>query len=157
MRKPKTGSVRIPSPYETTTWKVERSAAAVLMHWMRDIIEKKGLELGLPDVDTSGTDRKSPDLVIYESRRSQNVLCVIEAKPPFYSVFNEEALKEPARLKAMNRRARYFALTNFKTLIWYKTKEAGDPTTREEDQVAHKYELSELENLNDLDQKRFLD
>ena len=77
---------RIPGPFDTTSWKTERSAVAVLMHWMRGIIEQENLDLGLPDVDTSGADRKSPDIIIYESRRSQNVLCVIEAKQPYFDV-----------------------------------------------------------------------
>jgi len=105
MRKPKSGQVRIPSPFEATATKTERSAVAVLMHWMREIIEQKNLDLGLPDVDTSGADRKSPDIVIYESRRSQNVLCVIEAKQPYFDVFDEPELKRPAWEKANTRRA----------------------------------------------------
>src|SRR4030042_478225 len=107
MRKTKPGQVRIPSPFDTTASKTERSAVAVLMHWMREIIEQKNLDLGLPDVDTSGADRKSPDIVIYESRRSQNVLCVIEAKQPYFDVFDYEQLKKPAWDKANARHARY--------------------------------------------------
>ncbi len=61
MRKSKTEQMRIPSSFETTTTKTERSAVAILMHWMRQIIDKGNLDLGLPDVDTSGADRKSPD------------------------------------------------------------------------------------------------
>lgn len=152
MRKPKTGSVRVPSPYESTTWKVERSAAAVLMHWMRDIIEKKGLDLGLPDVDTSGTDRKSPDLIIYESRRSQNVLCVIEAKLPYFDVFDYEQLKKPAWEKANARRAKYFATTNFKELIWFSTQKAN---AQQSDEIINRYHLSELENLDLIEETRY--
>jgi type I restriction-modification system DNA methylase subunit len=152
MRKPKTGSVRVPSPYESTTWKAERSAAAVLMHWMRNIIEKKGLDLGLPDVDTSGTDRKSPDLVIYESRRSQNVLCVIEAKPPYFDVFDYEQLKKPAWEKANARRAKYFATTNFKELIWFSTQKAN---AQQSDEIINRYHLSELENLDLIEEARY--
>ena len=152
MRKPKAGSVRVPSPYESTTWKVERSAAAILMHWMRDIIEKRGLDLGLPDVDTSGTDRKSPDLVIYESRRSQNVLCVIEAKPPYFDVFDYEQLKKPAWEKANARRAKYFATTNFKELIWFSTQKAN---AQQSDEIINRYHLSELENLDLIDETRY--
>ncbi len=152
MRKPKTGSLRMPSPYESSTWKVERSAAAVLMHWMRDIIERKGLDLGLPDVDTSGTDRKSPDLVIYESRRSQNVLCVIEAKPPYFDVFDYEQLKKPAWNKANTRHAKYFATTNFKELIWFNTEKAN---ALQPDEIINRYHLSEVENLNLIEETRY--
>ncbi|MEO0005410.1 MAG: hypothetical protein ABIK49_05360, partial [candidate division WOR-3 bacterium] len=62
--------VATPSPYDSSAYKTERTAVALLMHWMRQIIEDNGLDLGLPDVETSGADRKMPDLVIYRSRRS---------------------------------------------------------------------------------------
>jgi len=154
MRRPKTGQVRIPSPFDATASKTERTAVAILMHWMRQIIERENLDLGLPDVDTSGADRKSPDTVIYESRRSQNVLCVIEAKPPYYDVLDYEQLKKPAWDKANNRRARYFATTNFQELIWFNTEKANALRPAEE-QVVDKYHLSELEDLNLIEETRY--
>jgi len=154
MRRPKTGQVRIPSPFDATASKTERTAVAILMHWMRQIIERENLDLGLPDVDTSGADRKSPDTVIYESRRSQNVLCVIEAKPPYYDVLDYEQLKKPAWDKANNRRARYFATTNFQELIWFNTEKANALRPQEE-QVVDKYHLSELEDLNLIEETRY--
>src|SRR5215467_14455871 len=96
----------------------ERTGVALLTHWMREIIERTGLDLGLPNVETSGDDNNMPDAVIYASRRSKRALCVIEAKQPYFDVFSEKELKEPARRKATRRKAKYFALTNFKTLIW---------------------------------------
>ncbi len=143
---------KISSPFEPG--KTERTAVAVLMHWMREIIEDKNLDLGLPDVETVGTDKKLPDIVIYESRRSQNVLCVIEAKRPYYDVFDEKGLKKPAWDKANQRKAKYFAVTNFKELIWYKTKEAN-ARKPEEEQVVDKYHLSELENINQIEEPRY--
>ncbi len=154
MRRPKVSQVKIPSPFEATATKTERSAVAVLMHWMRQIMEKKNLDLGLPDVDTSGADRKSPDTVIYESRRSQNVLCVIEAKPPYYDALDEEELKKPAWNKANNRHARYFATTNFQELIWFNTEKTNAQKPIEE-QVVDKYHLSELEDLNLIEEPRY--
>jgi hypothetical protein len=55
-RKIKSQSSVMPSPFDATTHKTERSAAALLMHWMRDIIQLKDLDLGLPDVETGGKD-----------------------------------------------------------------------------------------------------
>jgi hypothetical protein len=156
MRKPKTVQVKIPSPFEATATKTERSAVAVLMHWMRQIIERESLDLGLPDVDTSGADRKSPDTVIYESRRSQNVLCVIEAKPPYYDVLDYEQLKKPAWEKANNRRARYFATTNFQELIWFNTEKTNAQKPVEE-QVVDKYHLSELADLDLIEDAKYKD
>lgn len=147
---------RLPSPFDATAHKSERSSVAVLMHWMREIIEREGLDLGFPDVDTTGSDRKSPDIVIYESRSSQRVLCLIEAKPPYYNVLDEKNLKEPARLKATRRKAKYFGTTNFKHFIWYST-ERVNAIAPEEKQVVDKYHLSELEDLDSLEDARYRD
>jgi type I restriction-modification system DNA methylase subunit len=124
------------------------------MHWMREIIQKHQLDLGLPDVETSGADRKMPDVVLCESRRSQQVLCLFEAKLPYFNVFDEEELKEPARRKATERRAKYFVTLNFKRLIWYKT-EAVNAIKPEEEQTVEIYSLSEIENLDDLEAARY--
>ncbi len=137
------------------THKTERSGVAVIMAWMREIIEKHNLDLGLPDVEMSGTDRKMPDLEINESRRSQQVLCLLEAKPPYFDVFDEEELKEPARKKANHRGAKYFVLLNFKKMIWFSTEKANQPQLKEEEQIVAKYNLGEIQNLNDLEQTRY--
>jgi type I restriction-modification system DNA methylase subunit len=150
----KAKTIKIPSPFEISAFKTERSAVAILMHWMREIIEKKNLDLGLPDVETSGADKKMPDTVIYESRRSQNILCVIEAKPPYYDVFDERELKEPARAKATKRKSKYFATTNFKRFVWFNTEKVNS-LKPEEEQIVEKYLFSELENLNDIEQVRY--
>ena len=142
------------SVFDRSVHKTERSGVAILMHWMREIIERKNLDLGLPDVETSGDDRKMPDAVIYESRGSRKVLCVIEAKPPYYDVFDEKELKEPARQKATRRKAAYFALTNFKKLIWFNNEKVN-AFKPEEVQIVDKYRLSELENLDDIEQTRY--
>jgi type I restriction enzyme M protein len=150
MKKIKKSSKAVTSPFDRSVHKTERTAAALLMHWMRQIIENENLDLGLPDVETAGTDKKMPDLVIYENRRSNNVLCLIEAKQPFFNVFNDEDLKEPARKKATQRGAKYFATTNFKKLIWFNTEKVN-ALKQEEEQIVDKYNLSEIENLNDIE------
>lgn len=137
-----------------TTRKTERTAVATMIYWMRDIIQDKNLEIGLPDVETIGDDRKMPDAVLYESERSNNVLCVIEAKPPYFDVFDEKELKEPARSKATRRKAKYFVLTNFKKLIWYNTEKVN-ALKPEEEQIVEKYSLSEIDNLDNLEQVRY--
>lgn len=144
---------KIPSPFGRIDDMTEWSAVAVLMHWMRNIIEEEQLDLGMPDVDTRGKDGKRPDTVIYESRRSKNIVCVIEAKPPYYDVFDYE-LKEDARKKATRRKAQYFATTNFKRLIWYNTERVNSMKPLEE-QIIDKYELSNIEDLNNLEYARF--
>lgn len=142
------------NPFDTTTRKTERTAVAVLMHWMREIIDRLQLDLGLPDVETSGADRKMPDLVIYESRRSQKVLCLIEAKPPYFDIFDDLRLKEPARSKATRRGAKYFCKLNFAKLVWYDTAKVNE-LRPEEEQIIDNYTLSELQDLNDLEQTRY--
>jgi len=147
-------SSKIPNPFETISHKTERSAVAILMHWMREIIKEKDLDLGPPDVETSSTDGKFPDTVIFESCHSQKVLVVLEAKPPYFDVFDEEELKEPARKKATTRKAKYFALTNFKKLIWFNTEKVNEMKA-EEEQIIEKYSLSEIEDLNDIEYTRY--
>ncbi|MDI6784453.1 MAG: N-6 DNA methylase, partial [bacterium] len=144
----------LPSPFDSTAHKTERTGVAILMHWMRQIIEQKQLDLGLPDVETSAADRKMPDTIIYETRRSQNILCIIEAKQPFFDVYDAK-LKDEARRKAHERKAKYFVTTNFKEWIWWKTQEASDPTLPEEQQIAQQYFFTNIENLNELEETRF--
>jgi tRNA1(Val) A37 N6-methylase TrmN6 len=152
MSKLKGKPTRFSSPYDTT-YKTERTAVAVLMHWMREIIKDENLDLGLPDVETSGVDRKFPDTVIYESKSSNKVLSVIEAKPPYYDIFDEK-LKKEAWIKAVERKAKYFCVTNFKTLIWYNTQKVNEMRP-EEEQIVEKYSLSEIENLDDIEEPRY--
>jgi type I restriction-modification system DNA methylase subunit len=145
---------KIPIPFEPIVHRTERTATAALMHWMRGIIEEKNLALGMPDVETAGSDGKMPDIVIYESPRSQRVLCVIEAKPPYYDVFDYDGLKKPAWEKANRRKAKYFAVTNFKKLIWFNTERVNS-LCPEEEQIIEKYFLSEIENLDEIEQARY--
>jgi type I restriction enzyme M protein len=147
-------TAQIPGPFESLPYKTERTAVALLMHWMREIIEENKIDLGLPDVETSASDRKMPDLVIYESRRSQHALCLIEAKTPYFDVFDEKELKEPARQKASYRKAKYFALTNFKKLIWFNTTKVN-ALKPEEEQIIEKYDLSTIENLDEIEHTRY--
>jgi type I restriction-modification system DNA methylase subunit len=147
-------SAKMPGPFEVTAKKTERSGVAVLMHWMRNIIDQKGLDLGLPDVDTSGQDNKSPDIVIYESENSQKAVCVIEAKLPYFDIFDEEQLREPARKKATSRGAKYFGVTNFQELIWFNTEKANGMKPLEE-QIVDKYHLSSLEDIGQLENSKY--
>ena len=141
-------------PFDMSIHKTEQTAVTSLVCWMREIIKDKNLDLGPPDAETSGSDGKRPDTVIYESLRSQNVLCVIEAKQPYFNIFNEDDLKEPARKKATQRKAKYFAVTNFKTLIWYNTEKVNS-LKPEEEQIIEKYSLSNIESLDNIEHTRY--
>jgi len=145
---------RVPSPFDTTIHKTERTGAAIAMHWMREIITNKNLPLGPPDVDTTAIDRKSPDIVIYERPTSQKAVCVIEFKLPYFDVFNEKELKEPARKKATSRKAKYFATSNFQKLIWYNTERVNS-FRPEEEQIHDKYLLSQIENLDLIEEPKY--
>ena len=132
----------------------ERSAVAIIMSWTREIIEKHNLDLGLPIVETAGRDNKFPDMEIYASRRSEDCLCVFEAKRPNFDVFDhEEELKEPARKKATERRAKYFVLLNFRKLVWFDTAKVNQMLP-EEQQIVQSYTLSDLRTLDDLEATR---
>ncbi|MEW5945603.1 MAG: N-6 DNA methylase [bacterium] len=154
MTKRKKTNIKTPTAFSAETYKTERSAVAVFMHWMREIITNKGIELGMPDVETSADDRKMPDTIIYESPRGKRVLCVIEAKLPAFDIFDEKQIKEPARAKATARRAKYFAVTNFKRLLWFNTEKVN-ALLPEEEQIVEKYALSEITDINELEQTRF--
>ena len=155
MKKTKiTDKSTVPSPFDTTIHKTERTSVAIAMHWMREIVAKQNLPIGMPDVDTTAMDRKSPDIVIYERPTSQKALCVIEFKQPYFDVFNEKELKEPARKKATRRKAKYFATSNFQRLIWYNTERVNS-FRPEEEQIHDKYLLSQIENLDLIEEPKY--
>lgn len=124
------------------------------MSWTREIIERNNLDLGLPIVETSGKDNKFPDMEIYSSRRSEDCLCLFEAKRPNFDVFDhEENLKEPARQKATRRNAKYFVLLNFRKLVWFDTAKVTQMLP-EEQQIINTYTLSDLTTLDELETTR---
>ncbi|MFH1392752.1 MAG: N-6 DNA methylase [bacterium] len=149
-----TTKARISSPFDSSVHKTERSGVAVVMHWMRNIIEQNNLDIGLPDVETGGSDTKFPDTVIYKTRRSKEILCVMEFKPPYFDVFNETELKEPAWSKANKRHSKYFVTSNFRDLILWDTQKvnAQKPEVK---QIVNRYHLSEIHDLEFLEQIRY--
>ncbi|MGA8849654.1 MAG: N-6 DNA methylase [Dehalococcoidia bacterium] len=148
------GKTRIPSPFSTGIHKTEWTCAAKVAEWMNDIIKDKNLPLGQAEVETTQEgDRKRVDIILFESPASQNALCIIETKQPYFDPFDEEELKEPARKKATRRRAKYFATSNFQHLIWFDTEKANSLRTLEE-QIQDKYFLSQIENLDLIEEPR---
>lgn len=144
----------LPNPFNHITHKTERTGAAIVARWMSEIIEKNHLDLGLPNVETGGRDNLFPDVVINKTRRSADVLVVFEFKLPFWDPFQEDDPKEPARQKAVSRRAKYFATSNFRELILWKT-EAVNANEPEEQQIVNRYSLSEIYNINDIEEQPF--
>lgn len=145
---------RISDPFNTTAHKTERSSVAVLMYWMRNIIEKNNIDLGLPDVETGAVDGKFPDTVIYKTRRSKDILCVMEFKLPYFDLFNEQELKEPAWKKANKRHAKYFVTSNFQDLVLWDTEKVNAQKS-EAEQIVEKYHLSDIYDLDFLDEARY--
>lgn len=145
---------RVTSPFDTSIHKTERTANQKLVEWINQIIKEKNLPLGIAEQETVGADRKQPDIVIFESPKSERVLCLIELKPPYFSPFDEKELKEPARQKANKRKSKYFATSNFQWLIWFNTEKANRMEP-EERQVVDKFHLSSIENLDDIEDARF--
>jgi hypothetical protein len=144
----------IPNPFEMSIHKTERSGAAVVMHWMRDIIEEKNIDLGLPDVETGGSDNNFPDTIINKTGRSRDVLCVMEFKPPQWDPFNYDDPKEPARKKATKRHAQYFVTSNFRDLILWNTAKVN-ANKQEEEQIVARYHLSDIYDLDMLEDNRY--
>jgi hypothetical protein len=132
--------------------KTERSAVAVVAGWMRAVIIDERLDLGPPDVDTIADDRKSPDVVIFETARSQNALCVLEFKLPEHDA-DDEVLKGAAHEKAVRRGAPYFGTCNFRKLYWFSTERASRLAEPWE-QIIQIFDLSDIEDLDVLEETR---
>jgi len=142
------GKTRVPSPFNIAIHKTEWTCAAKVAEWMNDVIKDKNLPLGQAEVETTQEgDRKRVDIILFESPKSQNVICIIETKQPYFDSFNEDELKEPARKKATKRGAKYFATSNFQHLIWFDTERVNSLRPLEE-QIQDKYFLSQIENLD---------
>ncbi|NWF78270.1 MAG: SAM-dependent DNA methyltransferase [Chloroflexi bacterium] len=146
---------RIPSPFGTAIHKTEWTCAAKVAEWMNDVIKDKNLPLGQAEVETTQEgDRKRVDIILFESPASENVICVIETKQPYFDPFDEDELKEPARKKATKRGAKYFATSNFQHLIWFDTERVNSLRPLEE-QIQDKYFLSQIENLDLIEEPRY--
>jgi type I restriction-modification system DNA methylase subunit len=145
---------RITGPYDTASHKTERTGNQKFVEWINQIVKEKHLSLGIAEQETVGADRKQPDVVLYDSQNSEQVLCLIELKPPYFSPFDEKELKEPARQKATNRKAKYFATSNFQWLVWFNTEKVNRMEP-EEKQVVDKFYLSGIEDLDEIEDIRF--
>ena len=147
-------TVRVSSPFENTIHKTEWTAAAKAAEWINGLVKEKGLPFGQAEVEIIQTGtRKRADVSLFESPQSSRTLCVIEFKPPFFDSFAEE-LKTDAHKKANNRKAKYFATSNFQKLIWFKT-EAVNRMAQESEQIAGIYDLSRIEDLDSIEEPRF--
>ena len=147
-------SVRVSSPFENTIHKTEWTAAAKAAEWINGLVKEKGFPFGQAEVEIIQTGtRKRADVSLFESPQSSRTLCVVEFKPPFFDSFAEE-LKTDAHKKANNRKAKYFATSNFQKLIWFKT-EAVNRMAQESEQIAGIYDLSRIEDLDSIEEPRF--
>jgi type I restriction-modification system DNA methylase subunit len=147
-------TTRVTGPYDTASHKTERTGNQKFVEWINQIVKEKHLPLGIAEQETVGADRKQPDVVLYDSQNSEQVLCLIELKPPYFSPFDDKELKEPARQKATNRKAKYFATSNFQWLVWFNTEKVNRMEP-EEKQVVDKFYLSGIEDLDDIEDIRF--
>jgi type I restriction-modification system DNA methylase subunit len=140
---------KISNPFESVH-KTERTANQKLVEWINQITKEDNIPLGMAEQETSGADRKQPDVIIYKEPSSKEILCLMELKPPHFDSLNEEELIEPARKKATRRRASYFCTCNFQELIWFDTAKVNSLKTREE-QIVQKYQLSSTSDLDLID------
>jgi type I restriction-modification system DNA methylase subunit len=143
---------RISNPYEKIARKTERTNNQKLVQWMNEIIQEKYLHLGFVEQETSGPDRKQPDIVIKKHPGSEEILCVIELKPPaFLDPLSETELIEPARNKASKRHAPYFCTSNFRELVWFNTEKANRMEPLEK-QIVQRYTLSSMIDPNTIEE-----
>ncbi|OFX29125.1 MAG: hypothetical protein A2X08_01450 [Bacteroidetes bacterium GWA2_32_17] len=145
----------LPDAFDSESHKTEWTCAAKLAGWINEIAKEKDIPIGVAEVETKTKDSgKRSDIIIYKTPKNLDALCVIECKQPFWDVFNEE-LKEDARNKGNKRKAPYFATCNFKKLIWWNTERANNPVLTEEQQILEKYNFSEIENLDEIENIRY--
>jgi type I restriction-modification system DNA methylase subunit len=149
------GKSRIFSSFGAAIHKTEWTCAAKVAEWMNTIIKDKNLPLGQAEVETTQEgDRRRVDINLFEKPTIQNVICIIEMKQPYFDPFDEQELKEPARKKATKRGAKYFATSNFQHLYWFDTKKVNSLMPLEE-QIQDKYLLSQIENLDLIEEPRY--
>ena len=146
---------RTPNPVEEYSGKTEWTAAAKIMAWINEIIKDKNLPIGIAEVETivPGT-RKRPDIIIHKGGQSEEIICLMEFKLPYFEPDDEENLKEPARKKATKCKARYFTTSNFQSLIVFKT-ETVNAMKSLEDQIAGQYNLALIEDINEIENPQF--
>jgi type I restriction-modification system DNA methylase subunit len=146
---------RIPNPFDETLGKTEWTCASLVMQWINEIIKEKNLDLGEALVETKRKNEpERNDVIIRENKGSDKVLCCIEFKAPYYSAFDEKNLKNPARDKANQFKAPFFCTSNFQWLIWFNTARTN-ANEAEERQMHEKYHLSEVEDLDLLEESRY--
>lgn len=147
-------SGRVASPFDSTIHKTEWTGAAKVAGWIDALVVDKGLPFGKAEVEIiqAGTGKRA-DVSLFESPQSLDTLCVIEFKLPFFDPFADE-LKADAHRKANKRKAKYFATSNFQTLIWFKT-EAVNRMAHESEQIAGIYDLSQIEDLDGIEDPHF--
>jgi len=62
--------------------RTERTNNQKMVEWLNEIIAEKNLSLGFAEQETSGPDRKQPDIIIRKAANSEAILCVMELKNP---------------------------------------------------------------------------
>ncbi|MDI6733479.1 MAG: N-6 DNA methylase [Planctomycetota bacterium] len=148
-------SQRTPNPIEISIQKTEWTATTKITEWFNTIIQAKNLPIGIAEAETKlRGDKSRPDIVISRSRESEDTICLLEFKPPYFEPDDEDNLKEPARKKATKRQAPYFAISNFQHLILFNTAKVNQQKPLEE-QFVENYYLSDLEDLNEIEEPRF--
>lgn len=131
---------------DTTHW-TERTAAARLCTWLETVSTEQGLGFGSVVPETGGRDGKFPDIIIYETPRNNKVVALIEAKLPSFDAYDLD-LRDTAARKAIERKARYFGVTNFRKIIWYDTQQVR--VSSGDDCILGEFTLSDIRIVDDL-------
>jgi len=142
---------KVSDPFKPAIKKTERTANQKMVEWMNQIVKDENLHFGYAEQETSGTDRKQPDVVLFRAPKSTEVSLVLELKPPYFDPLDFDNVREPARKKATRRHTPYFATSNCKTLYLFNTEKANR-LEKEEQQLVQKYALSDIEDLNLIDE-----
>lgn len=139
------------NPFETDIHKTERTLNQKLVEWINQIIQKEKLPFGYCEQETGGSDLKQPDIILFKLPQSKEVILVLELKKPYFNPLDFGVMKEPAWKKAVNRKAPYFATSNFQSLILFNTQKVNEQLP-ELQQIVNKYNLSAITDINLIDE-----
>jgi len=107
---------KISSPFDTKARKTERTAVAILMSWMRNIIENKNLDLGLPDVEISTPGRRYLTLLFMKQEEAKKFFALLKQNHLTMMFLMKKNLKNQQEKKQPNYKQNTSALQTLKLL-----------------------------------------
>ena len=133
---------------------VEDTIRQRLVEWINEIIKEENLPLDRADAQIEkkiGPNTiRFPDIVIWKNRKT-NPICHIELKPPEWSPFDWNLIKDAQDKANYPPTSPYFATWNINQLVLWKTYEEGILTWEEKKKAIYDFtRIRKLEEIDDL-------